>query len=199
MAVKKENIEIVKLLLSNPKIDLNIKSIVKKWYFAHSECRSFGDESTKEEENTALYISIKKENIDILKLLLSHQNLNINEKSIHKKSSIYTEKSIWKYFNGSEEEITPLSSSIQNNNDDKIIKLLLSHNKIDVKIKLKGMHLNISYESKDDYMHLNISQYISIYTYQIHNFLVQEKIKEIEEDYKNNSNDKNDINYNSTY
>ena len=171
----------------NPKIDLNIKSIVKKWYYAHSECRSFGDESTKEEENTALYISIKKENIDILKLLLSHQNLNINEKSIHKKSSIYTEKSIWKYFDGSEEEITPLSSSIQNNNDDEIIKLLLSHNKIDVKIKLKGMHLNISYESKDDY------------TYQIHNFLVQEKIKEIEEDYKNNSNDKNDINYNSTY
>ena len=75
IAIEKENEKIVELLLSNPKIDLNIKSIFKIWYYDQTECRRYGSESTKEKENTALYISIKKENIEILKLLLSHQNL----------------------------------------------------------------------------------------------------------------------------
>lgn len=53
LSIKNENLEITKLLLEHPKINVNIKSIKKEWHFNYSE-------ETKEEEETPLMISIKK-------------------------------------------------------------------------------------------------------------------------------------------
>ena len=62
-----ENIEIIKLLLAHPKIDVNLYSILKY-------------DQIKNE--TPLHTAIKNKNIEIIKLLLSHPKIDVNMKLI---------------------------------------------------------------------------------------------------------------------
>ena len=63
-AVEKNNVEIVKLLLANEKIDVNFSN--------HHINNIIGW------KKTALYTAVKNENIDIVKLLLSNKNIDVN-------------------------------------------------------------------------------------------------------------------------
>ena len=82
-AVELGNIEIVKLLLSNEKINVNIPC--KKVHYYYAGLNGFYDDNNKEngkfretyeykmyDEMTPLYLAIKKQFIEIAKLLLSH-------------------------------------------------------------------------------------------------------------------------------
>lgn len=60
-AIRNENIGIIELLLSNDKIDINIESKLKV-YFQDPE-----DRALWEYDETPLYFSTQKENIEIVK------------------------------------------------------------------------------------------------------------------------------------
>lgn len=62
VAVEKSNTEIVTILLSSPKINVNIK---RSYY-------------NGEEDETALHLAVKKKSIHIIMLLLKHQGIDIN-------------------------------------------------------------------------------------------------------------------------
>lgn len=83
-AVEKENVELVKLLLTNSSIDANI--INKQYYLYNSKGGFEGDfvfdeknfctgEGVVGEENAALHIAVSKGNIEIIKPLLENEKL----------------------------------------------------------------------------------------------------------------------------
>ena len=59
LAIEKDNVEIVKLLLSNPSIDVN---------------KGYGNKAP-------LLLAIEKDNVEIVKLLLSNPSINVNQES----------------------------------------------------------------------------------------------------------------------
>ena len=69
IAIENGHTEIVQLLLSNPKININIKLKVYR-----NDCII--------EEKTALFIAIENENIEIIKMLLSKSDIDINCMSV---------------------------------------------------------------------------------------------------------------------
>lgn len=70
IAIEKGNIEIVKLLLKNEKIDVNISNRIK-WHES-------GTDNCNQYEKTALFLAIEKENIEIIELLLSNNKIDVN-------------------------------------------------------------------------------------------------------------------------
>ena len=116
-AIDHNKIEIVQLFLSNEfikkseKIDANGRSMKA----------ILGDE-IEIFELTALYMSIEKQNIDAIKLLLARPDININEKSIHLSG------------NNKMEQKAALHLAVEIGNLE-IIKLLLEKKEIDVNIE----------------------------------------------------------------
>ena len=86
IAVLNGNHEIVQLLIDQPNIDVNEKSIRKKIKIKRVESKQSADkninekEDKEDEENTALHIAVKNENILVIKLLLKCQKINSNIK-----------------------------------------------------------------------------------------------------------------------
>ena len=117
MAIENKNIEIIKLLLSHPKIDINMYSLI---YDANKNPNE-NENSKLFHRQTALYLTIKSECLEIVKLLLNHPNVDVNIMSFNTNSDD-------KY------EETPLYCSIRENKDE-ITKLFLMHPKINVNIK----------------------------------------------------------------
>lgn len=111
IAVKNNNIEIIKILLDNPNIDINSQSIIINKY-------------GKEELETPLNNAIKNENIEIIELLVSKENLDINLGPS-------------KEYDGD----TALNIAMRNGNKE-IIDILLSNPKINVNLKSKYSKLN---------------------------------------------------------
>ena len=82
-AVENENLEIVKLLLSNEKININNYCKIEK-----GEASSNNYYYVKE---TALHIAISKNNIEIVKVLLQNKNIDVNIPLISYDRSIETD------------------------------------------------------------------------------------------------------------
>lgn len=112
LTIEKENIEIVKLLLNNDKIDININN---REIEAHNSVTATIRKIAMLKEKTALFLAVEKENIEIIKLLLNKENLLINE------------------YNG-EWFLTALHLAAQKSNIE-IVKLLLSRKDINKNIK----------------------------------------------------------------
>ncbi|KAK8883696.1 hypothetical protein M9Y10_042794 [Tritrichomonas musculus] len=74
LTVELENIKMIELLLSHPKISLN--EIEK--YSTYMKLDSFGSCNFKQVEQTILHRSIQKNNINIIKLLLEQPKLDVN-------------------------------------------------------------------------------------------------------------------------
>ena len=66
LAIEKNNIDIVKFLLSIDGIDVNCRSIITE-----------NDVNIK--SKTALHISVENKNVEIIKLLLNHDQINVND------------------------------------------------------------------------------------------------------------------------
>ena len=81
MAIEKNDISIVKLLLSNKNLDINSKKIELSQYYGEKiEILLYWIY-----ELTALNIAVEYSNIEIIKLLLANDKIDINEISIVKK------------------------------------------------------------------------------------------------------------------
>ena len=147
ISVKNQNFEIIELLLSHPKIDLNIKSVFQEWKFC-----GVNFEEIKENKDTPLLTSIKKNYLDIFNLLLKHPNIEINEKSIFKNGTIKNSNVFIREIN-----LTALSYSIDNDKYE-FFQILLSQPKIDVRIKINEKYLITDYifknsKKRDFHMH----------------------------------------------
>lgn len=103
-AISNNSIDAVKLLLSNPNIDLNMRSITRTSHIEYKE--------------TPLFLAIKIKNIDIIKLLVSDPRVDINLES----SGQLKDK---------KKKESPLCTAIRNKNIE-ITKILLSCDKINV-------------------------------------------------------------------
>lgn len=69
-AIRECNIDIIKNILSNPKIDVNIKSYTKK----------VKRDAVIEKDLPTLYYAIKFQRFDVIQLLLSNSNIDVNLK-----------------------------------------------------------------------------------------------------------------------
>ena len=81
MAIKKGNLDIVKLLLSNDKIDINIKCIFYKTYEVISISNHFWNWK-QSFNNSPLILASAIGNTEIVDHLLLQPNININIKDI---------------------------------------------------------------------------------------------------------------------
>lgn len=160
LAVNKNNIEIITLLLSRPELDVNGKSVeeicqflptsiipspsllkLAKTFIESPESLFQSKEKLKKTfefvekyETNALHKSIYNNSIEIARILLSHQCIDVNYKRI-KSAFIKSEIGLFAYFEN--EEFTPLYSAIDYGDRNEFVKLLLSHPEININIKYK--------------------------------------------------------------
>lgn len=132
LAIEIGNLEIVKILLSKSKINVNKEGMFKT-------------EKTKEIE-TPLCRAVSLNDIDIIQLLLSHSQVDINQKSKYYHESYYSE-----YLEIYLQEKTALAIAIENNNHE-IINILLSHSEIDLNISFRSLFESNSF---DDYCYIS--------------------------------------------
>ena len=92
MAVEKQNIEIVKLLLANDKLDVNK---INKYYPEND------GKKPNSHKRTALHLAVEEKYVDIIKLLLDHKGIDTEVKDENdKRPNDYTsEENIIKLFN----------------------------------------------------------------------------------------------------
>lgn len=152
IAVQNNNIEIIKLLLQHPDIDINLRYINKKIieYYQYSKVKK-----------TALHLAIEKDNVDISKLLLQNKNIDVNA-LLSKKGKIIEDNNEYEEYNDDDDEFdeekffnddyvkreyrdyeyifqkqVALHMAVQNKKIE-IVKLLLLNSKIDVNIQFKS-------------------------------------------------------------
>ncbi|KAK8881671.1 hypothetical protein M9Y10_004431 [Tritrichomonas musculus] len=113
MAIEKNNMEIIQILLSNQEIDLNVKF-------------NFGGLTRL--EKTALSLAIEKNNTELITLLLSKTGIDTNVKLINNHRCSWYDQFVF-------EEQTVLSKAVEDKNIE-LIKLLLSNPNTDPNLKL---------------------------------------------------------------
>lgn len=123
-AVERNNLEIIKLLLENPNIDVNRKShTYKKAWYQYEK-----DENIVEfAEMAPLHSAVIYDNLEIVKLLLDYPYTDINSKiyyMCHKGSS---------FSEGKTELKTALHIAVENSNYE-MVKILINHPSIDANI-----------------------------------------------------------------
>ena len=122
LAVENNNVEIVRSLLSNSNININYVSSYESEQFIH---RNGAFPWYDRYQKTPLFQAVENENFEIVKLLKSNENVDVNC-LCH-----------FEYYKDREYPIkinrTPLSMAVAKNNIE-ITNLLLSNEKIDVNI-----------------------------------------------------------------
>ncbi|KAK8881653.1 hypothetical protein M9Y10_004397 [Tritrichomonas musculus] len=108
IAIEKGYIEIAKLLLSHPQIDVNFNHKIED------------NDNDNIDVKSALILAIENEELDIVKLLLANPKIDVNARSIKKKA-----------YEKDYDEKTPLYFAIQKGNIE-IIKEILKSNDFDV-------------------------------------------------------------------
>lgn len=181
LAITNSNLDIVQLLLSKPRIDPNANSIYRSWKWTSTEGRRYGKEITDEKESTPLFDAVENNYIEIVQLLLSNPKIDVNSFTKLRKSNISTDKWVYKDWSIYEYSKTALHTACEKEYFE-IFLLLISCKNIDVNEKLKQISTSLNYESDHD------NDY-----YQIHNWELDERLKFVEEDYKNNSRSKYNI------
>ncbi|KAK8841463.1 hypothetical protein M9Y10_027081 [Tritrichomonas musculus] len=174
LAIEKENIEIIKLLLDCPKIDVNAKVLLETgtYTIVSAELSSSGiklarsivkspETILQSEENirktfkiandrkemNAFHLAIEKNNIEIIKLLLSHPELDVNIKSIRigylQEAKLGPKKLLSGYNRYA--EMSALHLAIDKTKNMEILKLLLARTELDVNVKLINIESNTSF------------------------------------------------------
>lgn len=123
-AVERNNLEIIKLLLANPSIEVNRKAYLykKEWYeFDKDHCVEL-------DEMTPLHSAVKYNNPDIVKHLIDFPDTDINCKTyyiLHKGRNIWQNKIELK---------TALHIAVENGNYE-MVKILINHPSINANIR----------------------------------------------------------------
>lgn len=129
IAIEKTNSEIVKILLQNKNIDVNIP--YHSYYKFRETDYSCSETDDAEYHEPTLIHALSRNNLEIIKLLLEHKELNIN--SCFKKTYESTSTSGIRVSNSNYEmEYTPLYFAIDSECNVDIVKILLENDKINV-------------------------------------------------------------------
>ncbi|KAK8846488.1 hypothetical protein M9Y10_020511 [Tritrichomonas musculus] len=135
-AIESGYTDVVQILLNDKSFDVNNRLLMKKQF---ENCFSTAHPIYIERrEETSLQQAIKRENINIVKLLLSNPIINVNLKSssvIHESGGCYVFVSTDKYIEKS--SLFFAINSENNKNKLELIKLLLSISNIDVNFGIK--------------------------------------------------------------
>lgn len=100
-AVDLENIQIIKFLLDNKEIDVNIINIITEWTTNGPSYRLFWID-----EQTALFLAVKKRNIEAVKLLMTNSRINLYIKNRRIKTyKYYSGQSDYDKYNDYSEDI----------------------------------------------------------------------------------------------
>lgn len=171
IAVDNERVETVKLLISSEKVDPNLPQIFFEYHDQCEDRSSYIDEK----ERHPLHIAIHKNNIEMAKLLLNSERIDLNFPQIELKSEILVNESYEKWeerrapnenptvensylwsdipkkwistLDENKNEKSPLYLAIELNNN-KMVQLLLENEKIDVNMRNKLVTTNISRKDK---------------------------------------------------
>ena len=130
LAIKKGNAKIVQLLLSTIDIDVNCALIDEEIKKINRNPSVSYDH--KLDEKTVLQLAIENANIDVIQLLLSHENIDVNLKSRYTYES-KTEQAEINYTYGSNKssENPPIFFAVEQRRED-IVKLFIEHSNFDV-------------------------------------------------------------------
>lgn len=125
-AIEKGNVDIVKLILSSPQIDFNIKLVEKtNWYRINDDAESLKENWIVEKTMLQVAFENKTKNFQLIETLLSTTSININDTITIQMNTndeiVKTKKTI-------------LHLAVEEGNL-KILRLLLSHPKINVNSK----------------------------------------------------------------
>lgn len=125
ISIEKQCFEITKLLIERKELQINEKSFFSEICINRFKEGMYVKYRYYDEFKTALQLAVEKKDKELVALLLSHPNIDVNSLS---------ERTYTKY-NGDEikEETTALHTAVRNK-DEEIIKLLLNHNGIDVNV-----------------------------------------------------------------
>ena len=165
VAVLNGNKEMVKILASNPKININDKMINEK---TTKERINIGNEYPRrlaihKETSNALHLAIEKGNINIVQILLSHPDIDINDISeVYESEDInvlgYYARTIKRIKTNLKK--TPLHIAL-NNGYGNIAQILLSH-KIELKNEIKERIINEIRTQKTEVIEEKTPLYIAI-------------------------------------
>lgn len=120
-AVENEDVDITKLLLKHPKINVN-QVLIR--YYQEVKNHHHGNIDTKKEEKTALHIVAENGNLEIAKLLCEKQNIDVNKKTLDSYPSN----------DDARERLTPLYLAIENDNTE-VAECLIKHPEISINLK----------------------------------------------------------------
>lgn len=133
-AIEKWNLPVLKVFLNDQKINVNVKIDEDIQY----EKRKVKVQDKKLSNNFEflLHTAISKGDVDIIELLLKHENVDINCLSLIQKviEPFYLKKSLRQIIKIETQKKTPLCLAVELNNI-KIVQLLLSYKSIDVNVK----------------------------------------------------------------
>lgn len=140
MAIEKENLDIINLLLQNTKINSNAKLI---------DC--YESENDTREIKMPIHIAIENEQLEIVKILTEFAGIYINEKCIYER---------WCYGGRKEyEEKTALNLAVEKGNLENF-KTILSHQNVDVNKELMEFYttnkLSYVHKRKEASLHIAI-------------------------------------------
>ena len=138
MAIEKENIEIIKLLLSYPNIDVNsLSKFIKN-----------DDFDKRYIEKSPIHLAVEKENLEIIQLLASHPSIDINSEMI---------SSISKEDDRQSQKKTAFHIAIEKRNID-IIKYMLSIPKLDINAKYSIENCEFNYINKYNDLYAEVDE-----------------------------------------
>ena len=144
IAIENENIELIQLLLNTNNIDVNIKTYesfdLQRWVDYTNFCRDAVsyDKYFISTEKTALYIATEKNNLEIVKLLINHKDIQVNELSFVRKSLIELDTNFIGDVDGDKRDITTGKTALEiavKNENIEIVQHLLKNNDIDINVK----------------------------------------------------------------
>ncbi|KAK8836716.1 hypothetical protein M9Y10_037232 [Tritrichomonas musculus] len=139
IAIELERIDFIKLLLSQPNIDVNARKISNYYNYSCLPAKNTKLEYDFVNEKSPLHVAYEINNMEIIKILLSFPNIDVNNKYIKKKvkgevvnDQIEKNNNFYKVLVIEDESL--LSIAISDNNIE-FIKMLLENPYIDVNIE----------------------------------------------------------------
>ncbi|KAK8839650.1 hypothetical protein M9Y10_032017 [Tritrichomonas musculus] len=123
LAIKKSDIDSIKLLLNHPNIDVNLLN-------KENDC-----------EKTPLFLAVEKGDREIVNLLLSHPKANANQESKIRNNAIsfpnkYGKEVVEYYGNIYYNWMTPLYLAVEKE-DEEMVQLLINNEKVDINKTMK--------------------------------------------------------------
>lgn len=139
--------EIIKLLLSIKEINFNVK--VDEPIEYERRPVKVADHDMNDNFESLLHIAIKKENIEIIKLLINEDmKIDINCLSLIQKvmNPVYLKKPLRQVIKIKTQKKSPLCLAVEKENEE-IVKILMSRNDVDVNTNAFFVHEEILYHS----------------------------------------------------